>query len=199
MTAQRPLSTPRARERREQLLAVSAAFWADRDYDDVSIDEIAAEAGVSHGLVFQHFGSKKNLYLAHLEQLIGEFRRRTTAAPSAEPAEALTTAIRAYYDWAHQYPEGYRSLIIGGGSFREARERLEAARWHGVTRLADGAGFDPADPDVAIAMRAWIGYLDSAVLASLDVTEPDRSAVIALATQAFIATATELHRRRESG
>src|SRR3954453_638305 len=104
MTAQRPLSTPRARERREQLLAVSAAFWAARDYDDVSIDEIAAEAGVSHGLVFQHFGSKKNLYLAHLEQLIGEFRRRTTAAPSAEPAEALTAGIPPSPAWAPPHP-----------------------------------------------------------------------------------------------
>ncbi len=196
MAGQRPLTSPRALERREQLLDIAARHWADRDFDDVSIDEIAAEAGVSHGLVFQHFGSKKNLYLAHLERVIDEFRRRTTPVAETPPADVLTAAIAAYYDWAHQFPEGYRSLAIGGGSFREARERLEAARWRGVVRLADGAGLDPAEPDVAIAMRAWIGYLDSAVFASLEVKEPDREVVIDLARGVFMAALTELRSRR---
>lgn len=198
MAGSRPLSSARAIERREQLLGVAARFWGERDYDDVSIDEIAEAAGVSHGLIFQHFGSKKGLYLANLEILIEEFRSRTTPPSSVDPAQGLRDAVGAYFDWAHDLPNGYRSLVMGGGSFREARERLEAARWRGVGRLADGIGLDPTDADVAVAMRAWIGYLDSAVLASLDVKEPDRETVIDLAARALTASAEELYRRRGS-
>lgn len=195
MSQNRPLTSKRALERREQLLAVAARFWGERDYDDVSIDDIADAAGVSHGLVFQYFGSKKGLYLAGLEEMIVEFRRRTTPDADLPPLEGLRKAVGAYYDWAHDLPQGYRSMAVGGGSFKEARERLEAARWHGVARLAEGLRLDPTEAQVAIGIRAWIGYFDSAVLASLEVKDPDRDGVIELLVGTLMATGQELHRQ----
>lgn len=194
IAGQRPLTTPRALERRQQLLATAAEFWAVRDYDEVSVDEIADAAGVSHGLVFQHFGSKRGLYMAGLEDLIDEFRRRTTPDPDLPPPEGLRVALGSHYDWAHEYPSGYRSLATGGGSFGEARDRMEAARWQGVARIAEGLRLDPEVPEVAIGIRAWIGYFDAAVLASLDVEGPDREAVVDLLVRALLTTAEELRR-----
>ena len=88
----RPLTTERAGERRLQLLAAALEVFGDRDYDDVSVDEVAEAAGVSHGLVFQYFGSKKGLYVACLEPLIVDFRERVEPDPELPPVERLRRA-----------------------------------------------------------------------------------------------------------
>ena len=54
------LTTERAAERRQQLLKAALEVFK-KDFDDVSVDEVADAAGVSHGLIFQYFGTKKDL------------------------------------------------------------------------------------------------------------------------------------------
>ena len=132
--AQRPLTTERAKERREQLLGIALELFLTNDYDDVSVDDVAGVAGVSHGLVFQYFGSKKGLYLATLEPLLAGFRGRTRGAPpDLPPADRLRrTAIGAYFDAATEHPAAYRSVMAGGAGFHEVFERIEAARWSGT-------------------------------------------------------------------
>ena len=53
-------------DRRRQIISVAQRLFAERPYAEVSTTEIAREAGVSHGLLTYHFGSKRNLYLAVL-------------------------------------------------------------------------------------------------------------------------------------
>lgn len=64
----RRISSPRWRrmtgeDRRRQIVAVAQQLFARNAYDEVSTSEIAAAAGVTHGLLTYHFGSKRNLYL----------------------------------------------------------------------------------------------------------------------------------------
>jgi AcrR family transcriptional regulator len=58
------------------------------------VDEVAEAAGVSHGLVFQYFGSKKGLYVACLEPLIENFRSRVEPDPELPPADRLRSGLR---------------------------------------------------------------------------------------------------------
>ena len=69
--------------------------FLDRDYEDVSVDDVAAKAGVSHGLVFQYFGSKKDLYIASLEPLLTGFQDRARAAPRPISAPSSGSAMRS--------------------------------------------------------------------------------------------------------
>src|SRR5262249_24517671 len=89
------LTTERADERRQQLVASALEVFGDRDYDEVSVDEVAEAAGVSHGLVFQYFGSKKGLYAACLQPLIEFFRARIEPDPDLPPVERLRSALRS--------------------------------------------------------------------------------------------------------
>ncbi|HKQ17609.1 MAG TPA: TetR/AcrR family transcriptional regulator, partial [Solirubrobacterales bacterium] len=99
--------------------------FLDRDYEDVSVDDVAAKAGVSHGLVFQYFGSKKDLYIASLEPLLTGFQDRARATPpDLGPEQRLRHAIGFYYDDARAHPAAYRSLMAGGGGFREVFDRI---------------------------------------------------------------------------
>lgn len=164
-------------------------LFADRDYDDVSVDEVADAAGVSHGLIFQYFGTKKDLYVATLEPLIQEFRRRIAPDPALPPVDRLRSSLRSYADLVSEHPRGYRSLMVNASGFHEVRERLERARWEGVARLAGQMGLDPNRPEVRVGLRAWIGYLDTAMLAWLESGGPDREALVVMIARALGATA----------
>src|SRR6185312_3848703 len=49
-------------ERREQLLGIGRKLFAARGFEGTSIEEIAAQAGVSKPVVYEHFGGKEGLY-----------------------------------------------------------------------------------------------------------------------------------------
>ncbi|GIK77950.1 MAG: hypothetical protein BroJett022_16400 [Actinomycetes bacterium] len=157
-----------------------------RDYDDVMVDDIAARAGVSHGLVFQYFGSKKELYVAALEPLLAGFRARMESVPDGLGAEQrLRRAVAAYYDDAAAHPAAYRSLMSGGAGFREVFERIEAQRWEEIGLIASVAGLDVERADVRAVLRGWVGFLEAAILASLDRPGADRDALVDAAIAAF--------------
>ena len=190
--ATRPLTTERAGERRRQLIEAALEVFGERDYDEVSVDEVADAAGVSHGLVFQYFGSKKGLYVACLQPLIEFFRERIEPDPDLVPIERLRSGLRNYADLISEHPAGYRSLMTRGTGFSEVREGLEWARWERVTRLAEGMGLDPNQPAVRVGLRSWIAYVDTAMLTWLDQRAPDRDALVELLVRALGATAESI-------
>jgi AcrR family transcriptional regulator len=57
-------------DRRRQMIAVARELFAQRPYSEVSTTDIASAAGVTHGLLTYHFGSKRNLYLAVLRSTL---------------------------------------------------------------------------------------------------------------------------------
>ncbi len=187
--ASRPLTTERAGERRSQLLAAALEVFGDRDYDDVSVDEVAEAAGVSHGLVFQYFGSKKGLYVACLEPLIEGFRSRVEPDPELPPVERLREGLRNFADAISEHPAGYRNLMTRATGFTEVRDALERARWWRVTRLAEGMGLDPQRPAVRVGLRAWTSYVEAAMLTWLEEGDPDRDALVEMLVKALGATA----------
>jgi len=190
--ATRPLTTERAGERRRQLIEAALAVFGERDYDEVSVDEVADAAGVSHGLVFQYFGSKKGLYVACLQPLIEFFRERIEPDPDLAPIERLRSGLRNYADLISEHPVGYRSLMTRGTGFSEVREGLERARWQRITRLAEGMGLDPNQPAVRVGLRSWIAYVDTAMLTWLDQGAPDRDALVEMLVRALGATAESI-------
>jgi len=183
------LTTDRAGERRLQLLAAAREVFGDRDYDEVSVDEVAEAAGVSHGLIFQYFGSKKGLYIAGLQPLIANFRARIEPDPELPPVERLRSSLRSYADVVTEHPAGYRSLMTRAIGFAEVRDALEQARWYRVERLAGEMGLDPAKPAVRVGLRSWISYVDTAMLTWLDQGAPDRDALVEMLVRALGATA----------
>ncbi len=189
LIASRPLTTERAGERRAQLLAAALEVFGDRDYDEVSVDEVADAAGVSHGLVFQYFGSKKGIYVACLQPLIEDFRYRVEPDPELPPVERLREGLRNFADAISEHPAGYRNLMTRAAGFSEVREALERARWWRVTRLAEGMGLDPEKPAVRVGLLAWTTYVETAMLTWLEEGAPDRDALVEMLVKALGATA----------
>ena len=185
---QRPLTTERAAERRRQLLRAALEVFGGKDFDDVSVDEIADAAGVSHGLIFQYFGTKKDLYIATVAPLIEEFRAQIQPDPELPPPERLRQSLRTYAQVIFEHPEGYRFLMTRGIGFAEVRKSLDEAKLVAVGRIAPQMGLDPERPEVRVGILGWIGYMESAMLSWLDSGEPDVDTLVELIAAALRGT-----------
>ena len=167
-------------------------MFGDRDYDEVSVDEVAEAAGVSHGLVFRYFGSKKGLYVACLAPLIEAFRARIEPDPELPPVDRLREGLRNFADAISEHPAGYRNLMTRGVSFREVRDQLDRARSWRVERLAEEMELDPNRPVVRVGLRAWTSYVEAAMLTWLELGEPDRDDLVEMLVRTLGATADSI-------
>ena len=77
-------------ERRAQLLELGLQLFSDHSYDELGVDDIARAAGISKGLLYHYFPSKRDYYVEVVRRAAGELLARTDGAPHAEVSvEAL--------------------------------------------------------------------------------------------------------------
>jgi AcrR family transcriptional regulator len=86
-------------QRREQILDAANVLFAERAYDEVSIEDIANSAGVTRGLVHHYFGGRKDVYIGLLERL-GALREEKIEPPVGRSARArLADDVSRWLDW----------------------------------------------------------------------------------------------------
>lgn len=116
-----------AAERREQLLAVALDVFAGEGYHQTSMNQIAEAAGITKPVLYQHFASKRELYLALIEEA-GERLLHIITAPSITETNGrrrVELGFLAYFQWVYDDHDSFQ-LLFGGGSRRDA-EFSEAA------------------------------------------------------------------------
>ncbi|CAB4544094.1 unannotated protein [freshwater metagenome] len=116
-----------AAERREQLLAVALDVFAGEGYHQTSMNQIAEAAGITKPVLYQHFVSKRELYLALIEEA-GERLLHIITAPSITETNGrrrVELGFLAYFQWVYDDHDSFQ-LLFGGGSRRDA-EFSEAA------------------------------------------------------------------------
>ncbi|QDG66712.1 TetR/AcrR family transcriptional regulator [Pseudarthrobacter sp. NIBRBAC000502772] len=112
------VATPYARQgpfdpaasRREQLLQHASVLFADRGYQEVSIDDIGAAADIAGPSIYHHFRSKSEILVAILRRAIEwiEFDRMRATRESDDPQQVLTLLVRSYTLLALDHPELFR-------------------------------------------------------------------------------------------
>jgi AcrR family transcriptional regulator len=154
-------------ERRAQLVELGADVFRDRPYDEVSIDDIAAAAGVSKGLLYHYFDGKREFYVAALRHAAEEIEALTEPDEDLAPEERLRAAIEGYLDYVEQHAAGYASVLRAGSGVDPAVaaviERVRERMGERVLRELPGDQGDA--PAVRLAVRAWIGFAEAASLA----------------------------------
>ena len=100
------------RERREQLVQVGRALFAERGFDGTSIEEIAARAKVSKPVVYEHFGGKEGLYAVVVDREMTDLLNRLTQVLSAgpRPRELVEQAALALLTYIEEEADGFRIL-----------------------------------------------------------------------------------------
>jgi len=101
-----------AAERREQLIEIARTVFSEKGFDGASVEEIAARAGVSKPVVYEHFGGKEGVYAVvvdrEVRQLLGMMREALSAG---SPRLLLEQAAFALLDYIEQSSEGFRILV----------------------------------------------------------------------------------------
>src|SRR4051794_12823850 len=86
-------------QRRDQILDAANALFAERAYDEVSIEDIASSAGVTRGLVHHYFGGRNDVYVGLLERL-GTQREDELRPPAGRSAAArVADTVSRWLDW----------------------------------------------------------------------------------------------------
>jgi AcrR family transcriptional regulator len=101
------------KERREQLLDVGRSLFAQKGFDATSVEEIAAKAGVSKPVVYEHFGGKEGLYAVVVDREMSALLDAITGAltSSGRPRELLERAAFALLDYIDSSTDGFRILV----------------------------------------------------------------------------------------
>jgi AcrR family transcriptional regulator len=140
--------TPRlpAEQRRRQLLDVACGIFAERGFHATAMDELAAAAGVTKPVLYQHFPSKRALFVELLDdvghQLLGELAVATGAATSGR--ERVEAGFTAYFRFVTGNESSFR-LLFGASvrndpEFAEIVERILDETAEAITQLIDIPG-----------------------------------------------------------
>jgi AcrR family transcriptional regulator len=139
-TSTTPRRRMRAPERRAQLLDVARRAFGASGFHAVSMEAVAREAGVTKPILYDHFPSKKDLYLALIDAdlaTLHEHVQRALASPAGN-RERIRASFQAYFDFVDDHAEGFRLLMQETvGAQAEFRTRVEHTREQIMSDVAD--------------------------------------------------------------
>ncbi len=160
-----------APRRRRQLLDVALEVFGESGYHQTSMDEVAEAAGVTKPVLYQHFHSKRELYLEVLAD-VGEQLREAVVSATKEadhPHAQVEAGFGAYFHYVADHVAAFR-LLFGGGlepdpEFAVVAQEVEEAMAESIAELIQ-ADLDPehrrllAHGVVGLAeatSRFWVG------------------------------------------
>jgi AcrR family transcriptional regulator len=152
-------------ERRRRLLELGTDLFARFSYDELTMARIAREAGISKALLYHYFPGKQAYFSAALEQKAAELASLTQTDPSLPPLEQLTGSLDAFLGWVEDNATAYGKLVRSAAAIPEVREIVDRVRDTTSRRILDGLSPDaPAQPPLRAAVRAWLWFMDGAIL-----------------------------------
>src|SRR4051812_9346739 len=147
-------------QRREQILDAASALFAERSYDEVSVEDIARAAGVARGLVHHYFGGRNDVYVALLERL-GAQREQQLRSPVGRSARArVADTVSRWLDWTEANRTIWLATIAHGEDIAdpEVRRVVEDLVRRAVALLTTfHADIAEDSPRLRYALECWTG------------------------------------------
>lgn len=175
--------------RRAQLIQLGVQMLANRRLDDLSVEALADEAGISRGLLFHYFRSKQEFHLEVVRACARELLARTAPDPELPPPEQLRTSLGAYIDYVTQNRDVYVSLVRGAASgdaaVRQVADETRTEQANRVLKQVDALGL-PSAARTELAVRGWVAFCEEVVVSWLASGQrPPRDEVLALLADAL--------------
>jgi AcrR family transcriptional regulator len=165
------------KERREQLLDIGRRLFAERGLDGTSIEEIAAQAGVSKPVVYEHFGGKEGLYAVVVDREVERFLDMATRLLEGEDTMAkFEMAAVQLLQYIQENSDGFRILVrdsnptSGSGTFASLISDIASQVEYILGDVLAVRGYDPAIAPVYAQML--VGMVTSAGQWWLDARKP---------------------------
>jgi AcrR family transcriptional regulator len=166
------------KERREQLLDIGRRLFAERGLDGTSIEEIAAQAGVSKPVVYEHFGGKEGLYAVVVDREVERFLTMATRLLDGEDTMAkFEVAAVSLLRYIQENSDGFRILVrdsnptSGSGTFASLISDIASQVEYILGDVLQSRGYDPKLAPVYAQML--VGMVASAGQWWLDARKPE--------------------------
>ncbi|MFE5077007.1 TetR/AcrR family transcriptional regulator [Streptomyces halstedii] len=157
-------------ERRAQLLCVALELFSRRSPDDVSIDEIAAAAGISRPLVYHYFPGKMSLYEAALRRAADDLAGRFLEAHEGPLGARLLRVMGRFFDFVEEHGPGFSALLRGGpsGGPSTANVMIDGVRQAAYEQILSHLRVVSPPARLQLVVRSWVSLAESTALLWLD-------------------------------
>ncbi|MDQ0984110.1 TetR/AcrR family transcriptional regulator [Streptomyces sp. V2I9] len=157
-------------ERRQQLIGVALDLFSRRSPDEVSIDEIAAAAGISRPLVYHYFPGKQSLYEAALRRAADELAARFLEPPEGPLGARLLRVMGRFFDFVDEHGPGFSALMRGGPAVGSstANAMIDGVRQAAYEQIIAHLGVSEPPARLVVVVRSWVSLAESTALLWLD-------------------------------
>ncbi|KOG39200.1 TetR family transcriptional regulator [Streptomyces resistomycificus] len=157
-------------ERRQQLIGVALELFSRRSPDEVSIDEIAAAAGISRPLVYHYFPGKLSLYEAALKRASEDLASRFVEPQEGPLGSRLLRVMRRFFDFVDDHGPGFSALMRGGPAVGSSTTNalVDAVRQAAYDQILSHLRVTNPPARLELVVRSWISLAESTALIWLD-------------------------------
>ncbi|AZQ34293.1 TetR/AcrR family transcriptional regulator [Streptomyces cyaneochromogenes] len=157
-------------ERRQQLIGVALDLFSQRSPDDVSIDEIAAAAGISRPLVYHYFPGKLSLYEAALKRASEDLAGRFVEPQEGPLGTRLLRVMRRFFDFVDEHGPGFSALMRGGPAVGSTATNalIDSVRQAAYVQILSHLNVENPPARLELVIRSWISLAESTALIWLD-------------------------------
>ncbi|WP_327670126.1 MULTISPECIES: TetR/AcrR family transcriptional regulator [unclassified Streptomyces] len=157
-------------ERRQQLIGVALELFSNRSPDEVSIDEIAAAAGISRPLVYHYFPGKLSLYEAALRRAAQDLAERFEEPREGPLGARLLRVMGRYFDFVDEHGPGFSALMRGGPAVGSSATNalIDSVRQAAYVQILAHLRVAAPSARLELVVRSWISLAESTALIWLD-------------------------------
>lgn len=174
-------------QRREQLLDVGAAMFAEMPYEDVFVEDIATKAGVSRALLYHYFPSKRDLYVAIFKRASNRLLACGNPDPQLPLADQLASGLEAHIRYFADHP--FEGIAINRGALSDdpAIQAIVTVELNVIgQRLINKLVTEGHPRDITeIAVDGWLAFVRAACVKWVQSRKITRAALAEMCLRAF--------------
>ncbi|MGW3339405.1 TetR/AcrR family transcriptional regulator [Streptomyces sp. NPDC001009] len=171
-------------ERRTQLIGIGLRLLVTRPIHEMSVDEVAAEAGISRGLLFRYFPTKRDYYVAVVRAAARRVLLHAEPPADGTPAERMLGIVDGFVSFVQRRKDNYVALVrAGAGGDDLVLEVFEDTRRTLVDRVLDAADVRDPAPLLRLAVRGWLAMAEEMAVDATDEVVTTADLVELLAVQ----------------
>ncbi|NUS92612.1 MAG: TetR/AcrR family transcriptional regulator [Nocardia sp.] len=184
-------------ERKTQLITLGVEMLGERAIEDISVSEIAAQAGISRGLLFHYFPTKQDFQLEVVRHANAELLARVVPDPTLSLSDMLRDSVGRYIDYVSDNRTSYLALLRGPtSSSPELVGMVEQTRRAIVDIILTQVPLSPEEreqPRLVLVVRGWVAFTEETTLSWLRGESISRDELIELLVESLLALSTAVN------
>lgn len=152
-----------AAERRRQLIGIGLDLLTERPLAEITVEEVSRRAGISRGLLFNYFPTRRDYHLAVIRAAMLRMWRIAEASPPVAEEDRLRSVIDRFVAFLERRRDPYVAIRGFAGTDPEVAQIRVESRDRLVTVVLRAMGREPTPP-LEMLIVGWIAFVEEVVL-----------------------------------